>query len=318
MYVYRFLAFNSLLAAAIIGFAIYHPLYPPQLQTNKLDSSLFNEQGFIQQPLRALLSELGIEHDGTIETVVAGTQKSWLRPSGQERWEMADPLAHYKGRLLPLFDQLGMVQAMYPAQKQYTYAVILGSLYTNVKNRLVFLIHAWQQGLRFKKLIFLTGARPLRIDEQEALQSKISSRSFATETDMMQAIYETMEMSDDFRKVPLVVVDAQAQQGARRPTTADTIKAWLTLQPEPGSIIAISSQPHLGYQQAVLKTFLPKSFSVETVGRAALETTRVSEYLDALARWLYCFYHQLKFNSYKVPSASSCPKLTLCKEARGL
>ena len=72
-----------------------------------------------------------------------------------------------------------------------------------------------------------------------------------------------------------------------RPTTADTITEWLKTEPQPGTIIAISDQPHCLYQQAVLKALLPSNFDVETVGNGTSEKTSVALMLDALGRALY-------------------------------
>ncbi len=72
----------------------------------------------------------------------------------------------------------------------------------------------------------------------------------------------------------------------KRPTTGDTIKLWLTELAPQGKILAISNQPYVGYQHAVLKSFVPKELLVETVGpKTAVVNSDIV--VDNLARWLY-------------------------------
>jgi hypothetical protein len=81
----------------------------------------------------------------------------------------------------------------------------------------------------------------------------------------------------------------QAQNGTlRRPNTQDTIDEWLrSYNPQPGSILALSNQPYIGYQDAVLRKALPKTFDVETVGNACSNNTKSTVIIDSLARWIY-------------------------------
>ena len=65
------------------------------------------------------------------------------------------------------------------------------------------------------------------------------------------------------------------------------------MNPDPGSILAISDQPHCLYQHEVIKTYVPSTFNVETVGNGAAENTSVALILDALARAIYQKHQQL-------------------------
>src|SRR3989338_5300137 len=80
-----------------------------------------------------------------------------------------------------------------------------------------------------------------------------------------------------------------------RPTTADTIKQWLAQEsPEPGTCLCISDQPYCNYQHIVCASYLPKSFTIETVGKKASDHERISTYLDTIARTLYQYQIYLK------------------------
>jgi hypothetical protein len=74
-----------------------------------------------------------------------------------------------------------------------------------------------------------------------------------------------------------------------RPTTGDTVTAWLALHPQPGSYLAISSQPHVLYQGIFLKRALPDTFNGETIGYAS-ERQKMVVYADSFARALHNEY----------------------------
>ena len=83
----------------------------------------------------------------------------------------------------------------------------------------------------------------------------------------------------------------------KRPTTPDTVLDWLKIKPHPGLCLAISNQPYVLYQDSVLKTVLPPSFTVETIGEKMDETSyNVSLLLDNLARFLYQEAKRLNVN----------------------
>ena len=264
-----------------------------------------DEKGHPTETLRRLLKFLAVEHDGTLKSVVEGTQKAWLRPAGTERWELVDTLTpEVVAKIKPLFDELMLTKEV-PAQKgHYMYALLLGSRMANFIERLSYLIHVWNKGLRFDELVVLAGQRDLMSEEtldlimqsdmlkfadNEKLKSKWGS--VKTEKDMMQVIIEESVLPETMReKIAVTVVDAPKKlvnDKLVRPTTGDTVNAWLAKKPVPGTCVAISSQPHVLYQQAVLSTLLPKDFQVETIGRQGKVPVKTAEILDALARFLY-------------------------------
>ena len=84
---------------------------------------------------------------------------------------------------------------------------------------------------------------------------------------------------------------------AIRPNTGDTIIAWLKHNPKPGEILAISSQPYVQYQDAVLKTLIPHGFSTETIGPATVgDSEAIAVNLDNVARILYQEQERLRIN----------------------
>ena len=114
----------------------------------------------------------------------------------------------------------------------------------------------------------------------------------ATETEMAKMVYNQAKLPKDFKElVQVQFIDTPLQRasngGAIRPNTGDTIKLWLTKTKPTGSVLAISNQPYVGYQHAVLKTFVPKEMSIETVGPKPSTSASSDLLLDTLARWLY-------------------------------
>lgn len=268
---------------------------------------LFTHDGTLSQPLSELLKLDGIEHDGTLETIVKETQKKWLRPAGLERFQVSDVRADKSEIFMPLLAKIGLVDEVYPSQTSYDYCLILGATVSTVRIRIAYAVKLWNEGIRFKNLVFLSGARTLDpvLEKASVLcdtQQKVlpirsdwkwnEQQTPVTETDMMKLVYDQAELPDSFRTIPLTVVDAPQQMGVngvmRRPNTGDTIVAWLANNPTPGTCLVMSTQPFVGYQDTVVRTELPSTFLVETVGRGDDEDSgSVLVYLDSLARWLY-------------------------------
>lgn len=272
--------------------------------TDRSEYIIQNDQ--LTAPLQELLKVTGIEHDDTLDSVVQATQKVWLRKPGTERWQMDNRWEELHDKVIPLFDQLGSLDAVQPSQKFYNYVLVLGATVNPVRARLAYALKLWQQGVRFDTLVFLVGARPLDPKKEPATELFARNNQFLpiradwqeskqlpqTETEMARMVFDQAELPEDFKKsVKIVFVDTPMQEkldGTHRwPNTTDTIVHWLSNATQPGSILAISNQPYVGYQHAALKMHVPKTFSIETVGPAASPKLHVGVMLDNIARWLY-------------------------------
>lgn len=257
-------------------------------------------------PLLKILAITGINHDGTLPSIVEATQKQWLRSAACERWEMGDQFEELRAQLVPLFMQLGMLDEIRPTKSEYDYVVVLGDTASEFRTRLASALRFYQKGVRFGKLVIHVGARPLdpemeskavlidrnnlelpiRADWQEPIELP------KTEAEMARMIFDQAQLPAGFDEhVKVEIVDAPMQKNIdgslRRPNTGDVARLWLSGGVKPGSILAVSYQPYVMYQDAVLKAILPRTFTVETVGTAALIPLRMGEILDTLARWLY-------------------------------
>jgi hypothetical protein len=251
------------------------------------ESMLIYDDDTYARCLSDLFTKLKIPlENSSLPTLVDKTQKLFLRPSSKERWEIGSPYENSKEELLPVFIQLGLVREIKASGIHYTYGLVLGATFERVHERLNFLLSEWERGVRFDKLVFLTGERKLSEKEQTDL-AQFTDKLIRTESEMMLWVYNSAKLPPEIKALPFIVINAPAQPGAPRATTKDTILAWLEQNPQPGPVLVASSQPYINYQHTVLSTFLPEKFYLESIGPAAPFTTTVGEYLDTIARWLY-------------------------------
>lgn len=272
------------------------------------------ENGNHSPYLFSLLASLNLQHDGSAKDIVNVTQKNLLRPAGKERWEIEDIFKDKKDLVSNQLKNLGCVDEAFPAQTVYDYVLLLGGSAQTFRNRLSFLCHVWEKGIRFKTLVFLVGERPLdeRIESREVILNDknpdISFRSdwkFSgvlprTESLLARLIFDQSQIPQEMRNVEIIFVDTPMQKGSdgslKRPTTDDTVVAWLSRQSKPGSCIAISNQPFVRYQHSVLRRLLPKEFNLETVGATLSEDKTLAVQLDSVARWIFSEFHRLSAN----------------------
>src|SRR5262249_46960743 len=112
-----------------------------------------------------------------------------------------------------------------------------------------------------------------------------------TEYEMVKWVYNHADIPEEMKKIETVFVNTpnivDANGNIKRPGAGDAIRHWLTMNPQPGTCLLVSNQPHVGYFYAVAKTHLKEPFTVIPVGNAMNPNARVCEILDALARWIY-------------------------------
>ena len=299
-------------ATLIIAFSIMIQQHCNGME-NKLSHTIVNEQ---YQPTSALLSILeatNIKHNGTLQSIYTETQKSWLRSTGKERWENQNTFTVNHDNPSELLEALCLIQEIKPSKKHYNHVVVLGSTVTSIRNRLSYLINLWDNDVRFDSINILAGQRPLdeTIESPEALLHnscptlnfkknwQFSGQLPTTETEMIKLVFDQTDLPTEWNTITINFVDTPMQETdngtLRRPNTHDTILEWIKLyNPYDGSILALSNQPYIGYQDSVLRNFLPKEFTVETVGSNCINNQNISTILDSLARWIYNEYQMYK------------------------
>ena len=248
---------------------------------------------FDQQAFYLLLTICGINHDGTLESIVAATQKHWLIPRNKPvpLEGTTYPIAH-SARIRELLSQLGYIEAIKPLKIHYDYVVFLGGEIPTMEPRIDYLLKLCKEELRFNKLIFHCGLQniPLEDGEWASAYTELSEVNAARTLLKRARAEETCKVPITFVEIPM----QKTEYGLKNPNTLDGVHAWLATQPEPGSCLIISSQPYIHYQDAVFKTAMSASFAIETVGTAAASTIPISEMLDYVTRHLYQELQRLK------------------------
>jgi hypothetical protein len=253
---------------------------------------------------------------GKAKVANAICQHCFLRPAGKQRWESADPYAPVRAHLMPYLSDLNMVDPVYPEDKEYDVILINGSTVPVMRMYLSFLESLFtEHGVYAKKIVLLTGKRLLDpVHDSDALMfdSTLAGVPFRQdwecpeviptyESEAFRMLWDQMILSDALHSTEVVVIDAPEKWDARlgsytRPTTVDTIRAWLATHPSPGKLLSISGNPFIHYQDATFRIelerqgLLNEGATLETVGPARPNITPTTIYLDTLARWLYTVY----------------------------
>lgn len=258
---------------------------------------IVSDSGVVAPEIFQLLVLTDVTTDGTLADIVAQTQKQWLRAPGSERWDIAGTASAADQEIYACLHKLAICQEVYPSGKHYEHVMILGALFDTMVQRMQYAIYLWNQGVRFNNIALLAGARPVvpaQGENQEALEKFCGhaiEHMAQTEADLINFVYENIDMPADMRAVPVQIIDVPMLQKAdgtmRRPNTADTIEYWLNIKPQPGVVLAVSNQPYVEYQDAVLRTLLPIEYPVQTVGSKCVEDKKIGILLDTLARVLY-------------------------------
>lgn len=277
-------------------------------------TAIVDKQGKPCPALVSLLKVTGVEHDGTLSSIVDATQNLWLRKQGTERWEIEEQVHNNIDQIYTLFGDLGMVHEIHAAKKSYNYLLFLGCSLPAVRARLVFMQQQWDRGVRFENIVVIGGPRPLddsRESVDKLLRKPHEKLPFkndwvapqqlpTTEFEMMKMVWNQSDIYKNIINlpfswidVPMVVVQRckcmnRDHWTYRRPGTVDLLNTWLKTDPKKGSCLVISSQPFVGYQHSAVATVLEEAgFEVETIGYNAVLEGRVKTYLDNIARWLY-------------------------------
>jgi len=220
-----------------------------------------------------------------------------------------------------LLASIGIVHAIYPTKRKYDYLLFNGGPAEYLRPRMKALRDVLT-ACTIERVVFLTGEVPLDTS-QEPIKEQVQKLLIACNVDhacrkskvtpqneyalnFMAFIMQSKlprgwhhnRISIITEEHPIIHRDAKPgvefvktpMQGSIRPNTASTFKLWLQSQPKPGSCLAISHQPFIGYQDAVAHNTLPHGFTVETIGKPA--PVNVLVHLDTIARWLYVAHQQ--------------------------
>lgn len=281
-------------------------------QVGKAKSFSSNTQ--VSEGVAALLKELNYEGEFDLDSVYTYTQKNWLQ-FPKERWEFSPMFEEKRETLLPIFNQLHLIEKIEATKNEYDIAIIHGATLQRVRNRISFLAKEWNRGVRFKEIVFFSGPRNLEqsFESETHLLSPSEELPFKkgfvkpqimpkNETEMMKFVFENAELPEGMEKLPTKFIHAEIRSKElfryNRPTTADTILKWLEDSPKNVTVLCVSSQPYVSYQDIIMKYYVTPDIEVETIGDKASDKITVSSLLDNIAK---CLYWEMLSHPSKTP-----------------
>lgn len=250
--------------------------------------SLFDKTGVPVKNVSKVFEHLGVSIS-TLDQANEFAQRNLLRKG--ERWDAQEQkewhaiLHAKKDLLLNDLKSLGMIDAVEPNRKFYTYVLLMGSLKENVALRLDYLAELKQTGLTFKEIVLLGGERQLRDYEKNGLPEDVT-----TEAQMMRYLCAHHEI---LKNNKILLVNAPMIQNDdctfTRPTTDSTIVYFAQTTPEPGSCLVISHNPYVLRQTKVAQRILDQvRFPTEGAGKKIeQETIDIVMLMDEFARTVY-------------------------------
>jgi hypothetical protein len=246
------------------------------------------------------------------------TQETMLRPDGLERTQTHErpEFEAHRTELIDALRDAGMLSEAGPKRQTYDHVLLLGSKEPMVETRLDTVRNLWEQGVIYGKIHLLGSDRPL--DQQQEPIANIQATSgdtLLTETQMLKArYYDTRnDWPDALKAVPTYAVNSYDREG-HHANTKETIETWLSAQPTPdhGSVLVISNQPYVAYQDAAVKSVLPEGYQVDTVGAPIAEQdVNIALAMDALARQIDVNFDKLVEKSQSQSSEYAAGLITL-------
>lgn len=243
----------------------------PQLSSSLPERAHFlvDEQQKLSRPLIELmrLTATPVAHD--LPSAVSITQKSWLRKPDNERSDMVEEYAANKDHIRQQFSSLGLLEEITPQRMAYSYVLVLGATYEAVKERLSYLERLLEDGCTVKTIVFLGSERPLTKQEVAELASKNYATMPRTEIEMMKAVYGSSKVLQ-YRAPKIIPLSSSMKVdrngNERRANTYDTLIDFQKLNMVPGSVLVISSQPHILRQDLVVRGVLKEALADRKCG----------------------------------------------------
>lgn len=265
----------------------------------------------ITQPIKRILYSMGLSCDDDLKNVVKLTQQKWLKKNDTNTLEEVD---RKRENYIYQLKEAGCIDRILPSKKNYDYCLVLGGQYQTFTSRLQYLIDKWEEGVRFKSLVFLGEKRAVDFEKEKKMLLNNSNNQIRTkaikkmpqiEIDMMKFIYENTEVPKEMRELKTVFIDGAMDIldcDIVLPNIYNSILAWFYKEkPIAGSCLVVSSQPYVGYQESIVKEALNRNFEIEAIGDAAISDTKVSTYLETLAKWLY---QEAVINNIIIPTSA--------------
>jgi hypothetical protein len=229
------------------------------------------------------------------------TQKHFTIRSGtQERWDVLSTewMKNNDSEIQEMFRKLGICNKISLRFEDTDVICILGATNNTMKTRVNYAQKLFvDHNLKPKYLVLLAGERSVSTKTDGSLKElsevakkyNISDLNKLTETHLLQYLYENSQL---YNKLPVHIIDTP-KGNLPRPTTATTIEEmikWLDSHREVSKITFVSSQPYVGYQEAVIAQILQsKNINVkfEVVCEICKEDSSTVSLLEALGSYVW-------------------------------
>lgn len=259
----------------------------------KKTEEIFTGQSLVNEPLKEILRLTNLNCALDLTSVVACTQKAWLRTSGLERADLEESYENVRQELWPLFQKMGVVNEIKPSGEKYDYIFVLGATYPTLKLRFDYLVAQIEKGLKTQNLILMGSMRPL-IHETEIASFKTEHGKDPapnTEIALMKQMIKLEKYKKYFSSMNIIEVSSAMKISPSgqsiRPNTKDTYVDFNRLELPPGKALTISNQPYIGRQDLVASSLLEPGFNNETIGPKASSSLNTNVFLDEIARLLF-------------------------------
>lgn len=252
-------------------------------------SPFFDPTGNVSKPMATLLALFDFHGTG-FDAVHRFTQTAWYQ-AGKLRAEIAEQYPALKTEALPIFRELGLVDAAHAVHMQHIQAAVLGATVTAMRKRLRFLISEFERGVRFTQLFFIASARPLLEDGPESpealandidlpFDNKAAALATLPTNESEAAEWLLHHCTKQFpwqHRVAVVSCPGTAN-------TEQTLQQYLSQVRPTGAQLLVSSQPYVIDQAAAAQMIFPSYCPIEVIGYQAPTATKVSHFLDTIAK----------------------------------
>lgn len=282
---------------------------------SRLDNKPMPLVDFRGAPSEALIDFcefFGADNPKTWESILSFT-KAWSVSIEEKKKGIliSSYLKRTSHELYNILSALHSTQVIPSYYATYDSAVILGGTLTSIRSRLFFLKQEWERGVRFKEILFITSDRP----RNEVLEDKtlllepnfvgyIISPAWSfegflpkNEKEIAEFVWYQMELPEEWRseKIKVSFIEAKSKNEDKFASRRDSLKFWLSTNPDLGKILFVSSQPYIGLDNLVIsKESYCNKFIFDAVGpgfsMSFLDMERgVDICCEAIAEWVYNF-----------------------------
>jgi len=234
-----------------------------------------------------------IGHNGTLASMVEKTQLHWIPRDGSgrplKRHEIEMNLAKFDAQVDPRvrdemfrkLDELGLFEHRYvPSRKQYDTVLWHGNHLDSIFYMWMLLVHTWQSGVRFKKVVNLSAYVPVHEGSSDSiatlrrlcLQHKVpfpteagqegQPGDYTSHVGMVHYLWKQLTLADMQDKVELHVVSAADPIGPDgtdvRANTNHTVSSWYesgAFDTHDEAYLLLSCAPFALRQYLITRTF---------------------------------------------------------------